>query len=84
MPSLDLRSQPEARSTTAEIENRARHIGVPVHVLAHGVPVGEAEDPSNVVCVDQIIDEYAASHTTSLHVIAAAAYTRELSVRPLV
>lgn len=78
VPSLDLGSKPEARSTTAEIEDWTRHVGVPVHVLAHGVPVSESEDSSDVVRVDQITDEHAAGHETSLHLAADVAYTCEL------
>jgi hypothetical protein len=84
MPPLDLGSQPEAWSTTAEIDDRARHVRVPVQILAHGIPVTEPKDPSNVVRVDQIIDEYAACHEISLHLAADVAYTCELSVWPIV
>jgi hypothetical protein len=60
MPSLDLGSEPETRSTTAEIEDRAWHVRVAMKVLAHGVPVSEPKDPSNVVRVDEIVNEYTA------------------------
>jgi hypothetical protein len=83
VPSLDLRSQPETRATAAEIEDRTRHLGVSVEILAHGVAVSKSKDPSDVVCVDQIVDEHAAGHESSLHVTADDAYGRELSVRPI-
>jgi hypothetical protein len=68
MPSLDLRAQPEAWSTTTKIEDRSRHVRIAVHVETDGVSVGEAEDPGDVMSVDQIIDKYATGHQTSLHV----------------
>ena len=52
-----------------------------MEILAHGVAVGEPKDPSDVVRVDQIVDEHAAGHEPSLQVTADAAYTCELSVR---
>ncbi len=81
VPSLDLRSEPEAGSTTAEVEDWTRHVRVPVEILAHGVAVGEPKDPSDVVCVDEIIDEHAAGHESSLHVTADEACACKLSVR---
>ena len=81
MPSLDLRSEPEAWSTTAKVKDRTRHVRVPVEILAHRVAVGEPKDPSDVVRVDEIIDEHAARHESSLHVTTDAAYACELSVR---
>jgi hypothetical protein len=84
VPSLDLGSEPKARSTTTEIDDRPRHVGVTVHVLADGISVRESKDPSDVMCVDQIINEHAPGHRTSLHLAADVAYTRELSVRSVV
>ena len=81
MPPLDLGSQPETRPTTAEIEDWTRHVGVPAQVLADGIPMREPKDPSNIVCVDQIIEEHPTRHEASLHLVADAAYTCELSVR---
>jgi hypothetical protein len=52
MPSLDLGSEPKARSTAAEIENWTWHVWVPAQILAHGIPVSETEDPSDVMCID--------------------------------
>jgi hypothetical protein len=83
VPSLDLGSQPETRSTTAEIENGAWHVRIPVQVLAHSVPVSQTEDLSNPVRVDQIVNEDAASHEISLHPAADAACACELSIRPV-
>jgi hypothetical protein len=78
VPSLDFRSQPEARPATTKINDWARHIGIPVKVLAHSVAVREPKDPGDVVRVDQIVDEHAASHASSLHVTAVEAYACEL------
>ena len=52
VPSLDLRSQPEAGSTTTKIEDRPRHVRIAVHVETDRVSVGEAEYPGDVVRVD--------------------------------
>ncbi|MHB8657307.1 MAG: hypothetical protein ACYC91_05030 [Solirubrobacteraceae bacterium] len=43
--------------------------------------MGEPKDPSDVVRVDQIVDEHAAGHESSLQVTADEAYACELSVR---
>ena len=81
VPSLDLRSQPKARSTTAKVEDWTRHVRVPVEILAHRVAVGETKDPSNVVGIDEIVDAHASGHGSSLLVKADEAYACELSVR---
>lgn len=80
VPPLDLRSEPEAWATAAEVEDGARHVGIPLEVLAHGIPVSEPKDPGNIVCVDQVVDVHATRHGASLHVAADLAYTCELSV----
>lgn len=72
MPSLYLRSQPEARPATAKIKDRARHVGIPVQVLAHRVAVGEAENLGDVMRIYEIVKQHASSHRTSLHVAADA------------
>jgi hypothetical protein len=81
VPSLDLRSQPEARPATAKIKDWARHVRISVHVEAHGVPVSEAENPSDVVRIDQIVENYATGHRSSLHLLANREYTCDLYVR---
>jgi hypothetical protein len=65
---LDLGSQPETRPSATEIEDWTRHLGVPLHVLAHGISVSEPQDLSDLVGVDQVIDEHATGHGTSLRV----------------
>jgi len=81
VPALDLRSEPETWSTTAKVEDWTRHVRVPVEILAHGVAMREPEDPSDVVCVDEVVDKHAAGHVSSLHVTVDEAYACELSVR---
>jgi hypothetical protein len=82
VPSLNLGPEPETWATTAQIEDRPGHIGIPMQVLADGIPVSEPEDAGNIMRVDQIIDEYSTRHKPSLHVAADGAYTCEhLSVR---
>jgi hypothetical protein len=74
VPALDFGSQPEARTTAAEIEDRARHVRIPVQILADRIAVGESEDSGDVVCVDQVIEMDTARHDASLHVVADVAY----------
>lgn len=81
MPSLNLWAQPETRTAATEVEDRTRHVGVTVYVLAHGVPMREPEDPCNVVRVDEILDDHSSGHRSSLRLAADVEYTCELSVR---
>ena len=83
VPPLDLRSEPQARPAAAEVEDGPGHVGIPVHILADGIAMSEPQDPSNIVRVDEVVDEHAARHEASLHLAADMAYTRELSVRPV-
>jgi len=76
VPPLDLRSEPQARSAAAEVEDWARHVGIAMHVLAHGVAMGEPQYPGDVMRVNQIVEEHAAGHQTSLHPRADGERTR--------
>jgi hypothetical protein len=67
MPPFYLRTGPEHRPAGAEVDDGAGHVGIPVLVLADRVAVSEAEDLSDVVGVDQILDEDAARHGKRLH-----------------
>jgi hypothetical protein len=83
MPPLDLGTQPEARTTRTKIEYRSRHVRVSALVLAHGVAVRQAKDPSDLVGVDELVDCDSPGHEASLHPSADAGYACEhLSVRP--
>jgi hypothetical protein len=82
IPVLDLRPQPEAGAARAEIEHWPWHVFEPALVLAHGVPVGQAEDASDVVGVDELINDDSSSHTPSLHRAADESSRSRLSVRP--
>jgi hypothetical protein len=83
VPALDLGTQPETRTASAEIKDRTRHVWVTALILADRVAVGEAEDASDTVSVDEVIKRDASRHATSLHRSADMSYTREhLSVRP--
>jgi hypothetical protein len=46
-PSLDLGTQPELDTALAEVENRLRHVAVPLLILEHRVAVGQAENLRN-------------------------------------
>jgi hypothetical protein len=81
VPPLYLRPQPQAWATAAEVEDWPWHVQVAVHVLAHGVAMSEAEDPGDVMRVDQVVEEDATRHRASLHLAADGSYTCELSVR---
>lgn len=80
MPSLDLRTEPKTWSTATEVKNRARHVVALAQVLAHGVAVLEPEDASDLVRVNQIIDEDTSADGRSLHLPAEITYARGFSV----
>jgi hypothetical protein len=62
VPPVDLGAQPEARPPMPEVEDGSRHVWIPVDVEAHSVSVGEAENTGDLVCIDQIVEKYAAGH----------------------
>lgn len=66
MPALDVGTEPEHRPASAEVDDRPRHVGVACLVLADRVAVGQAEDLRDVLGVDEIVYEYAASHRYQL------------------
>jgi hypothetical protein len=55
IPAFDLRAQPEARTTGAQIEDRSGHVGIPPQVQADRVAVGDAKDPRHVMRVNEVI-----------------------------
>jgi hypothetical protein len=55
VPPLDLGAEPEPRTTRTEIEDRPWHVRPPALVLADGVSMGEAQDPGDIVGVDELI-----------------------------
>ena len=63
VPALNLGAQPEFRASAAEVNNRTRHVCVLALVLADGVAVGEAEDASDLVGIDEIVDIYPLTHS---------------------
>ena len=67
VPPLDLGSQPEHRTTPAQIDYGPRHVGIAGLVRADCVAMREPEDAGNVVGVDEVVDEDAARHEVSLH-----------------
>lgn len=66
VPSLDFRLEPEAGSTTAEVEDRSRHVRIAPEVEADRVAVGEPEDPRHVVGVNEVIQRHSSRHAGSL------------------
>lgn len=82
VPSLDLRPQPEARAAGSEIEDGPWHVWIAALILTDRVAVAEAEDPGDVVCVDEVVDNYSFRHIASLHRSADVSYACNLSVRP--
>jgi hypothetical protein len=79
VPTLDLRSQPEAWPPAPKVQNRSRHVRITPHVQAHRVPVGEPEDPRDVVCVDEVFQGYATGHGASLVALPDALSTRVIN-----
>lgn len=77
VPSLNLGSKPQARSSSAQIEHGTRHVGIAVEVLADSVSMREADDLGDGVRIDQIVEEDATGHDSSRHLAADRAYTRE-------
>jgi len=62
VPALDLRAQPQTGPTRSEVKHGAWHIGVASLVVADGVAVGEAEDPCDVVGVDELVERDSVRH----------------------
>jgi hypothetical protein len=62
MPALDLGTQPQHRTTTAEVDHWARHVGPLVLVLADGVAMRQAEDPRDVTRINEVVDQDAPRH----------------------
>ena len=63
-PLLYLRLQPELDATVPEIQDRPRHVGVPVLIHADRVAVGESEDLGHAVGVEEVIEVYVSTHGT--------------------
>jgi hypothetical protein len=53
-PCFDLRSEPQSRPVGAEVDDGAGHVRILVQVLADGVPVGEADESGDLLCVDEV------------------------------
>jgi hypothetical protein len=79
VPTLDLRSQPEARTSAAEVEDWPRHVLVAAHVEAHRIAVGEPEDPRDVMRVDEVFEGYAPGHLASLAALPEVLSTRVIN-----
>jgi|GEM_PF-6475489 len=82
MPSLDVRSEPEARTSWTEIEDWTRHLLVSPLVLADCVSVAQTEDLGYCVRINQVIEHDSSRHAASLRRLADVSYGRNLSVRP--
>jgi hypothetical protein len=67
MPPFYLGTEPKHRPTAPEVDDGTGHVGIPGLVLADRAAVSEPEDLSDVVRVDQILDEDAARHGKRLH-----------------
>ena len=66
VPTLDLRSQPEAWPPAPKVQDRSRHVRITAHVQAHCVAVGEPEVSRDVMRVNEVFQGYAAAHEASL------------------
>ena len=62
LPRIDLCLQPHLAAPPAEIDDGARHIGVPPLVERNGVPLGQPKNVRNASCVDQIINVHQTGH----------------------
>ena len=63
-PPLYLRLQPELDATIPEIQDRPRHVGVPVLIHADRVAVGESKDLGHAVRVEKVVEIYVSTHAT--------------------
>ena len=79
VPTLDLWSQPEARTSAAEVEDWPRHVLVAAHVEAHRIAVGEPEDPRDVMRVNEVFEGYAPGHLASLAALPDVLSTRVIN-----
>jgi hypothetical protein len=61
-PSLDFGSEPKLDAAAAQLDDRARHVGVASLVEAHAVAVGEAESVGDQLRVDQVVGLHEWSH----------------------
>ena len=53
-PVLNLRAEPQLAAPLAEVDDWARHLGVPALVQAHIARVRQAKDLGNATSVDQV------------------------------
>ena len=65
-PAFDLGPKPELQSAFAEVDNRARHVGVTTLVLADGVAVGQAQEVRNGLGVEKVFGRNQRSHVAIL------------------
>jgi hypothetical protein len=61
-PAFNVRPEPDLDAAVAEVEDRPWHVQVPVLVDADGVAVGEAQELSYAVGVDEIVDVDSLTH----------------------
>jgi hypothetical protein len=61
-PSLDLRAQPELDSAVTEVQDRPRHVCVPMLINAHGVSVSKPEQLRDAVGIHQIVEVHLSAH----------------------
>jgi hypothetical protein len=65
-PALDFGSEPELYSTLSEVEHRHRHVVIPLLILQDGISVGEAQDLSDALRIEEIVS-LDSDHQASLH-----------------
>lgn len=81
-PALDLRAKPKHGAPAPEVEHRPGHVLVPNLILADAVSICQAEDLSDVLSIDEVVNQYSTGalvEGTALR--GRVAYARNDSVR---
>jgi hypothetical protein len=61
-PLLDLRSQPQPRPATTQVNDRARHVWVSPLVERHRVALSKAQEFGHTMRVDQVVHIHTTTH----------------------
>lgn len=74
-PALDLWAKPKHWASTAEVEHRPGHVLVPGLVLANAVSVRQPKDLSDVLGVDEVVNQHVTRHERSVPRLVAGSPT---------
>jgi hypothetical protein len=74
-PALDFGAKPKHGASTAEIEHRSRHVLVPGLILANAVSVSQPQYLSDVLSIDEVVNQDSTRHEASVQRLAAGSFT---------